>query len=276
MAKSIPGQLSMFSLWTLEASPSATSSPGSAAGAMPCVLPNGQTTGRFGRGVARASRFRLQAGEPGWTTQGTYGPTFIASLPLTGPLSLWENRLRDRLATVGSTECALIWKEKITPAGQSIFRLSPSMPRTFANASTGSQWTWPTPRTTDKTGGRILTPDGKRTNAAGTLEYQANISDLVHLYATWPTPTSVNRVRDEETLAKCAAFRLRNANQKTVPLYLGEVAQNTVRSGPTTSGSPDQTANRGALAPTFPCWLMGYPIIWDECAPKDMPKKSKR
>jgi hypothetical protein len=43
---------------------------------------------------------------------------------------------------------------------------------------------------------------------------------------SWPTPDATNRVRDEETLAKCAAFRLRNANQKTVPLYLAEVAIN--------------------------------------------------
>lgn len=42
----------------------------------------------------------------------------------------------------------------------------------------------------------------------------------------WPTPTAVERVRDEETMQKCADFRKRNANQNTVPLYLGEVAQN--------------------------------------------------
>ncbi|WP_016745579.1 hypothetical protein [Rhizorhabdus wittichii] len=41
----------------------------------------------------------------------------------------------------------------------------------------------------------------------------------------WPTPCAVDRPRSEETLAKCAAFRKRNANQNTVPLYLGEVAQ---------------------------------------------------
>lgn len=43
--------------------------------------------------------------------------------------------------------------------------------------------------------------------------------------SSWPGPDATNRVRDEETLAKCAAFRLRNAGQKTVPLYLAEVAQ---------------------------------------------------
>jgi hypothetical protein len=33
-------------------------------------------------------------------------------------------------------------------------------------------------------------------------------------------------VRDAETLAKCLAFRKRNANQNSVPLYLAEVAEN--------------------------------------------------
>jgi hypothetical protein len=41
----------------------------------------------------------------------------------------------------------------------------------------------------------------------------------------WPTPTSLNRPRTDETLEKCAAFRKRNANQNSVPLYLEEVAQ---------------------------------------------------
>lgn len=43
--------------------------------------------------------------------------------------------------------------------------------------------------------------------------------------ANWPTPTALDRPRNDETLAKSAAFRKRNANQNTVPLYLREVAQ---------------------------------------------------
>lgn len=43
--------------------------------------------------------------------------------------------------------------------------------------------------------------------------------------ANWPTPTALDRPRSEETLAKSASFRKRNANQNTVPLYLGEVAE---------------------------------------------------
>jgi hypothetical protein len=41
----------------------------------------------------------------------------------------------------------------------------------------------------------------------------------------WPTPTALDRPRNDETLAKSASFRKRNANQNAVPLYLGEAAQ---------------------------------------------------
>ena len=230
MVKSIPAQLSMFSLWTSEASPNATSSPGSGGGPTPSASPSGQTTGLCGLEAALANRSRSQAKAPVQVIHGTCGPTFIASSVPSGPLWYWENRLRERLATVGSTEFALIWKEKATPAGAPISQLSRSTPRTYASASTGLQWTnwptpttrdskgqsgagrqerkgnpldtlpnaiaatWPTPRTTDQASGRILTPDGQRTNAAGTMTFGANISDLVHLYATWPTP----RASDEK------------------------------------------------------------------------------
>lgn len=37
-----------------------------------------------------------------------------------------------------------------------------------------------------------------------------------------PTPASIDRPRKASTMKKCADFRKRNANQNTVPLYLGE------------------------------------------------------
>jgi hypothetical protein len=73
---------------------------------------------------------------------------------------------------------------------------------------------WPTPGA-DEGGG------GASTHEKAGGPSLATASKL----AGWPTPTALDRVRDEETMAKCAAFRLRNAGQKTVPLYLGEVAQ---------------------------------------------------
>ena len=64
--------------------------------------------------------------------QGICGRTFIASSVPAGPLSSWESRLRERLAMVGSTESALIWREKVTPANQLLYQLVPLTPRTFA------------------------------------------------------------------------------------------------------------------------------------------------
>lgn len=70
-------------------------------------------------------------------------------------------------------------------------------------------------------------------------EYQALVTKLRRTYSLrskwarrilesgyssslWPTPTVLNRVRDEETLQKCLVYRNNKANQTTVPLYLEE------------------------------------------------------
>nr|WP_292837283.1 hypothetical protein [Mesorhizobium sp.] len=75
----------------------------------------------------------------------------------------------------------------------------------------------------------------------------ASASSSSAYMTNWPTPDAMNRVRDEETLAKCAAFRKRNAGQNTVPLYLAEVAQ----AWPTPSardwkGANDELHDRGS------------------------------
>lgn len=73
--------------------------------------------------------------------QGICGRTFIGSSVPDGPLSSWESRLQERLAMVGSTESALIWRTKTSPAGLSISRLAPSTRHTNGTDSTGSLWT---------------------------------------------------------------------------------------------------------------------------------------
>lgn len=81
----------------------------------------------------------------------------------------------------------------------------------------------------------------------------------------WPTPTAVDRMRDDETMAKCAAFRKKNAGQNTVPLYLGEVAQ-TAR-GTTPTSSPAPTEPPGELDAAFSLWLQGYRPEWNRSSP---------
>ena len=74
-----------------------------------------------------------------------------------------------------------------------------------------------------------------------------NLRNQAYL-AGWPTPTATDRVRDEETMAKSAAFRKRNANQNTVPLYLGEVAQMAGWPTPMTEGSSESSRKTKALS----------------------------
>ena len=63
--------------------------------------------------------------------------------------------------------------------------------------------------------------------------------------SSWPTADATNRVLDEETIAKCAAFRKHNANQNTVPLYLAEVASNWPSPSMTDGNRGDYTRDNG-------------------------------
>jgi hypothetical protein len=66
--------------------------------------------------------------------------------------------------------------------------------------------------------------------------------------ANWPTATATNRVRNEETMAKCAAFRKRNANQNTVPLYLEEVVLRQEQHGQAAPASSSSLGSRQGLS----------------------------
>jgi len=290
------GQLSMSLPTTCEDLRKPTSSPALADGLTPSVSPDGQTISPSGPALARASRSASPGRDLGQTIQGTCGRTFTGSLPPADRRSSLANRLVERLGMVGSTEFNLIWREKATPAKASIYRLVPLTRRTSAAASTGSQATWPTPRTADGEK-NVRTEEG----ALREIERKGAPQDLMQavwttpttrdwkdtpgmavtgpdgrvrldqlprqVAATWPTPTSLTKSTDEYNGAVNSAGLVAIRNHALAA---------TAPSGPITSGSQEQTEKRGALAPTFPCWLMGYPTIWDDCAPKTMPKRSKK
>lgn len=147
----------------------------------------------FGAGPVPVSLSRSQA--KGWvpTMSGICGPTSFASLTPAGPLASWENRLRERLATLGSTESPLIWEVVATPAGRLISRLRPWTPHKSGSGSTGPE------------------------------------SDATR----WPAPTAEDFARSDETIAKVQAIRLARAGQTTTPLYLGDVMRRVPWAAPT-------------------------------------------
>ena len=205
----------MFTQATCVDSPNAISSQALASGPMPSGLPDGVTTDLFGLVPVRANLSARQAKELGLMTSGTCGPTSTTSSKSAALQSSLESRLQARTRTLGSTLYAMTWKPWVTPSGRSRSRLRASVRRTSETDCTGwvtpaaRDWKdtpgmvaqrdgkdrndqlprqaylagWPTPQTSDSTGG------GQAKRAMGETRHGSNLNDFVML-AGWGTPTA--------------------------------------------------------------------------------------
>lgn len=247
-------------------------------GALQLDLLDGLTIAPSGPPPVPASRSRRQAACAEPMIQGICGRTYIGSSVPPGTqdsafLFSWESRLRERLAMVGSTESALIWREKVSPQGQSISRLALSTRHT--NATDCSGVLWPTPKAsaageTSRSGDRKDEPlvgalmrmaqwptprasDGEK--GGPNMQWSAGGQPLpAQMHALWVTP-SARDWKDSVGMATTGADDRTRIDQ--LPRQMVAVDA-TAASGQTPNGSPVTTAKRGAPNPAFACWLMGW------------------
>lgn len=231
--------------------------------------------------------------------RGIYGPTFSASSVPVGPLSSWENRLRQRLARIGSSECDLTWKASPMSDGVLLSRLVPSMPRTVEIDSglllEADYWRTPQAMVIDARSS-VVKLTGRRPS-----DLQVGLPDQVVATAgLYPTPSASGfeaadsqklterRERCKETTSAGNGFGLtlgqfaclESSMWPTATAIDAQRGSGTVRPhdtgiplpqrvslviGPEPAGSSDTTAKRGVLNPAFPCWLMGYPLAHLSC-----------
>jgi len=291
---------------TSEATRSATSSPASASGATPCGSPGGPTIVRYGQAVVHASLSARQAKELGLLTSGTYGRTSTGLSRSADLQSSLASRLRAKTASLGSTLYKLTWKERTTPAGQSIPALRASARRISDSGSIG----WPTPTTRDwKDGanpdvnvplnallGRVAWLAGWPTptagNAAGsqsfeglsatgrTLDGRKVAVALPHVatMAGWQTPRARgdaggNRYKTGETTNLEDQIRWNLMNDPDLP---PNAPARLTASGEMLTGSSAGMGSGGQLNPAHSRWLMGLPPEWDACAPTATPSSPRK
>ena len=227
----------MFCRATSTVTRNVTFSPVSADGPTRCASPDGLTAAPFGQAHALVNLSARQAKATGLLTSGTYGrPSIISSNSAVLQLSL-ANKLRARMASLGSTLFKLTWKDRATPAGRLICALRASAPRTSGSDCTG----WPTPKARDEQMARRSTEAALR--FLNREQASSELGITCHLaLASWATPTT----RDHKD----------GASDGTWPInaQLGRQVWLTAEMG---SG--------GQLNPAHSRWLMGYPAAWDSC-----------
>ncbi len=231
-------------------------------------------------------------------TQGICGRTYFDCPEPDGPLSSWASRLQERLATLGSTESALIWKAKTTPAGRSIFRLAPSTRLTNGTGCIGALWItvsatdsaarenryaqggnpltmqmalayMPTPTVADVTGGRK--------SRSGSRSGEPLLNGIMAGYHAAPLASDVRKHSENpETVLRRISKRQQVALNAAMALD-ASLDGETAHGGPAPTGSPATTTRRvGSPTPAHPCWLQGFEAAWLYLAPENSARPRTR
>ena len=124
---------------------------------------------------------------------------------------------------------------------------------------------WPTPKTRDWKGER--TPiDGKNVSKTTGTRYGIGLEAAAKI-AGWLTPQAYDATNN----GKPRAMRLKkdgNRNPNKSGSWRGELKDQAAIAGAIPNTSPAQTEKRGALSPVLSGWLMGFPTVWLNHAPK--------
>lgn len=258
---------------TSRASFSTTSSRGSEGGPLPASLLASLPTGPSGPPLALVSLLVRRDGDKVPTIHGICGPTSFGCSTPAGPLAAWENRLRARLAMIGSTESPLIWQAGVTPAERSISRLRPWTPRRSDNDSTGQPSAfWPIPqasgadagsssRSGDRKGELLLQGMMRENTPPDASAWSTARASDGEKGSTNRRPWAAPRAGDWRSGSSQVGAADLRAGGAMLPEQMTEAV--TAPGGPAPTGSPATTGRpAGSPTPLHPCWLQGFPAVW--------------